>query len=170
MNNPRTITVTEDAEYVAYFSQTPAPTFTVTVYYDENQGLILGAGTYSAGATARLVAIPADGFMFSKWSDGTTNEVKEVVVDHDIILAVFFTGTGIEEDGFETVSLYPNPANDVIRIEGLEGQHEIQVCNIYGTLVKTLSIDGDGEIDVNDLAAGIYFLRVDGHAMKFVKE
>lgn len=170
MNNPRTITIIEDAEYVAYFSQTPAPTYTVTVYYDENQGLILGAGTYSAGATARLVAIPADGFMFSKWSDGTTNEVKEVVVDHDIILAAFFTGTGIEEDGFETVSLYPNPANDVIRIEGLEGQHEIQVCNIYGMLVKTLSIDGDGEIDVNDLAAGIYFLRVDGHAMKFVKE
>ena len=170
MNNPRTITVTEDAEYTAYFSQTPAETYTVTVYYDEDQGLILGAGTYSAGSTATLVAIPADGFMFAKWSDGSTNDVKEVVVDHDIILAAFFTGTGIEEDGFEAVSLYPNPANNILRIEGLEGQHEIQVYNIYGMLVKATNIEGDGEIDVNDLAAGIYFLRIGGHAMKFVKE
>ena len=170
MNNPRTITVTGDAEYVAYFSQTPAETYTVTVYYDENQGLILGAGTYSAGATATLVAIPADGFMFAKWSDGTTSDVKEVVVDHDIILAAFFTTTGVDEVGSEALSLYPNPANDVIRIEGLEGQHEIQVYNIYGMLVKTTSIEGNGEINVNDLAAGIYFLRVGGHAMKFIKK
>ena len=170
MNNPRTITVTEDAEYMAYFSQTPAETYTVTVYYDEDQGLILGAGTYSAGSTATLVAIPADGFMFAKWSDGSTNDVKEVVVDHDIILAAFFTGTGIKEDGFEAVSLYPNPANNILHIEGLEGQHEIQVYNIYGMLVKVANIEGDGEINVNDIAAGIYFLRVGSHAMKFVKE
>ena len=170
MNNPRNITVTEDAEYVAYFSQTPVQTYTVTVYYDEDQGLILGAGTYSAGATATLVAIPADGFMFAKWSDGTTNVIKEVVVDHDIVLAAFFTGTGVDEGGNETFSLYPNPANDIIRIEGLDGEHEVMVYNIYGTLVKTANIEGDGEINVNDLAAGIYFLRVGSHAMKFVKE
>ena len=170
MNNPRSITVTGDAEYVAYFSQTPVQTYTVIVYYDENQGLILGAGTYSAGATATLVAIPADGFTFVKWSDGTTDVVKEVVVDHDIVLAAFFTGTGIDEDGYENISLYPNPANDIIRIQGLEGDHELLVYNIYGMLVKTANIEGDGEIDVNDLAAGIYFLRIGGHTMKFIKE
>jgi hypothetical protein len=170
MNNPRSITVTENAEYMAYFSRTPAQTYTITVYYDEDQGLIIGAGTYSAGTTATLVAIPADGFMFAKWSDGSADEVKEVVVDHDIVLAAFFTATGIEEDGFENISLYPNPANDIIRIEGIEGQHELLIYNMYGILVKKENIEGNSEIGVNDLAAGIYFLRIGNHAMKFVKQ
>ena len=170
MNNPRTITVTADAEYVAYFSRTPTPTYTVTVYYDENQGFILGAGTYSVGSTATVAAIPADGYAFVKWSDGTTDNPKEVLVDHDIVLAAFFTGTGVDESGFENISLYPNPANDMIRIEGLEGQHTIKVYNIYGMLVKTTDFEGDGEIDLNGLASGTYFLNIDGHAMKFVKK
>ncbi len=169
-DNPRTITVTEDAEYVAYFSRIPTPTYTVTVYFDENQGFILGAGTYTAGATASLAAIPADGYMFVKWSDGTTDNPKEVIVDHDIELSAFFNFTSVDEDGFETVSLYPNPANDKIRIEGLEGQHEIQIYNAYGMLVKTANIDGDSEIDLSNLSSGYYFLRVEGHTMKFVKE
>ena len=169
-DNPRTITVTEDAEYVAYFSRIPTPTYTVTVYFDENQGFILGAGTYTAGATASLAAIPADGYMFVKWSDGTTDNPKEVIVDHDIELSAFFNFTSVDEDGFETISLYPNPADDKIRIEGLEGQHEIQIYNAYGMLVKTANIDGDSEIDLSNLSAGYYFLRVEGHTMKFVKE
>ena len=170
MNNPRTITVTEDAEYVAYFSRIPTPTFTVTVYFDESQGFILGAGTYAAGATASLAAIPADGYIFVKWSDGTTDNPKEVIVDHDIELSAFFNFTSVDEDGFATVNLYPNPANDVVRIEGLEGKHEIQIYNTYGMLVKTDYIDGDSEIDLSGLSAGYYFLRVEGHTMKLVKE
>ena len=170
MNNPRTITVTEDAEYTAYFSRTPTPTFTVTVYYDESQGIILGSGTYAAGSTATLVAIPADDYMFVKWSDGITDNRREVLVDHDIVLAAFFNGTDVDENGYETVSLYPNPTNGIMRLEGLEGQHEIQIYNIYGMCLKTASINGDSEIDLDDLSAGIYFLRIDGHTMKFVKE
>ena len=170
MNNPRTITVTEDAEYVAYFSRIPTPTFTVTVFFDETQGFILGAGTYAAGATASLAAIPADGYIFVKWSDGTTDNPKEVLVDHDIELSAFFNFTSVDEDGFVNVSLYPNPANNIVRIEGLEGKHEIQIYNAYGMLVKTDYIDGDSEIDLSSLSAGYYFLRVEGHTMKLVKE
>ena len=171
MNNPRTIIVTEDAEYEAHFSRTPTPTFTVTVYYDENQGFILGAGTYSAGSTASLAAIPADGYMFVKWSDETTDNPKEVLVDHDIVLAAFFTGTSVGENGFENINLYPNPANDIIHIEGLEGEHEVQIYNAIGMLVMTTTLQGDSEINISDLPSGYYLIRIDNrHAVKFIKE
>jgi len=170
MNNPRTIIVTEDAEYIAFFSQNPVETYTVTVYYDESQGFILGAGTYTAGAIASIAAIPADGFYFKKWSDNTTDNPKEVVVDHDIVLAAFFEGTGIDEDGFSNVSLYPNPANDIIRIEGLEDEHEIQIYNAFGMLVMTTTLQGDGEVNISGMSAGLYLIRIDGRlAMKLVK-
>ena len=171
MNNPRTIIVTGDAEYIASFSQDPVETYTVTVYYDESEGFILGAGTYQAGAIASIAAIPADGFYFKKWGDGTTDNPKEVLVDHDIVLAAFFEGTGVDEDGFETINLYPNPANDKIHIEGLEGEHEIQIYNAFGMLVMTTTLQGDSEINISDLPTGYYFIRIDNRrAVKFIKE
>lgn len=171
MNNPRTIIVTGNAEYIASFSQDPVETYTVTVYYDESEGFILGAGTYQAGAIASIAAIPADGFYFKKWGDGTTDNPKEVVVDHDIVLAAFFEGTGVDEDGFETINLYPNPANDKIHIEGLDGEHEVQIYNAFGMLVMTRTLQGDSEINISDLSTGYYLMRIDNRrAVKFIKE
>lgn len=171
MNNPRTITVTGDAEYIASFSQNPVQTYTVTILYDEAQGFILGAGTYTQGSTASIAAIPADGFIFKRWNDGTTDNPKEVFVDHDIVLAAFFESTGIDESNMETLSLYPNPANDIIRIEGLEGKHEIQIYNTFGTKVVTTTLLGGSEINISDLPEGYYLIRIDNHsAVKFIKE
>lgn len=170
MNNPRTITVTENAEYIASFSETPVQTYTVTVYYDDAQGFILGAGTYPAGATASIAAIAADGFVFKKWSDNTDDNPKVVVVDHDITLAAFFESNDVDENGFENVSLYPNPANDKLHIDGLEGEHEAQIYNAFGLLVKTATLHDNDEVNIDELNAGLYFIRIDGHTMKFVKE
>lgn len=170
MNNPRTITVTGDAEYVASFSTNPTVTYTVTVYYDETQGFIIGAGTYNAGATASLAAIPADGYFFKKWGDGNTDNPREILVDHDIVLAAFFEGTGVDEEDFENVSLYPNPANDKIRIEGLEGEHEISIFNAMGMKVMAVTLQDEGEIHIDELSAGLYLLRIDEkYTMRFVK-
>ena len=170
MNNPRTITVTGDAEYIASFSTNPTVTYTVTVYYDETQGFIIGAGTYNAGATASLAAIPADGYFFKKWGDGNTDNPREILVDHDIVLAAFFEGTGVDEEGFENVSLYPNPANDKIRIEGLEGEHEISIYNAMGMKVMAVTLQDEGEIHIDELSAGLYLLRIDEkYTMRFVK-
>ena len=93
------------------------------------------------------------------------------MVDHDIVLAAFFEGTGVDEDGFETINLYPNPANDKIHIEGLEGEHEIQIYNAFGMLVMTTTLQGDSEINISDLPTGNYLMRIDNHrAVKFIKE
>jgi len=170
MSNPRTVTVTGDAEYIANFSHNPATTYTVTVHYLEEQGVILGAGTYTAGSIATLVAIPKNDYEFVKWSDDVTDETREILVDHDIELSAFFSYTDVNENDVESICLYPNPANEIIRIEGMEGNYEVQIYNAYGACVKTMNIEGDGEINVSDLAVGLYFMRVNGHTMRFVKD
>ncbi len=56
-----------------------------------------------------------------------------------------------------SVSCYPNPANDLVRIEGLEPA-EIQV---YNTLGQLLNVNHNtSEIRVRDLPKGIYLLRI----------
>lgn len=169
-DNPREILVVGNATYTAYFDQSPVQTYTVTVQYDSNQGYVLGAGTYVAGSTATLAAIPNDSYYFVKWGDDNTDNPREVLVDHDIILAAFFNGTSVDENDGQTISLYPNPVNDKLRIDGLDGQNEVSIYNAYGTCVKTLTIEGNDEISVGDLAAGLYLMRVNGRqTVKFVK-
>ena len=171
MDNPRTIIVTGNAEYTASFSQEPILTFTVTVLCDETQGFILGAGTYIAGSIATIAAIPADGFIFVKWSDETTDNPKEVIVDEDIVLAAFFEFTSVNENETGTVSLYPNPANDKLYLEGLEDGCEISIYNALGMKVKATTLQGESnEINISDLTAGLYLVRIgDRRTLKFIK-
>lgn len=169
-NNPRTILVTGNAEYIASFAQEPTLTYTVTVQYDENQGYIMGAGTYNAGTTARLAAIANDNYYFVKWGDGNTDNPRDILVDHDIILAAFFNGTGVDENGNNPIGLYPNPAFDKIRLEGIDGEAEISIYNVFGVCVCKQTVNGEEEISVGDLTAGLYLIQIDGHqTLKFVK-
>lgn len=171
MNNPRTITVTEDAEYIAHFSQTLPTTYTITVHYIPEQGTIIGAGTYIAGTTAQLVAIPASNYVFVKWSDEVTEASRYIYMDHDIDLTALFSFTDVDENDAKSLSLYPNPAGDIIRIEGIEGLHDISIINQMGQVAKTITIHDDEEIHIGNLPAGLYLIRIDSqHTIRFIKK
>jgi hypothetical protein len=64
--------------------------------------------------------------------------------------------TGVEENRFEAV-VYPNPANGVVRIEGVEAD-EVWVYNALGQMVKT--VRNSNEISVEGLSEGVYLLRI----------
>ena len=55
------------------------------------------------------------------------------------------------------LQVYPNPAKDRVVIEGMEVV-EVKVCNTSGQMVKT--VRGTNEIDIADLAKGVYLLRI----------
>ena len=55
------------------------------------------------------------------------------------------------------VKLYPNPAKDIIKIEGIEVA-EVEVYSVLGQMVKT--VRAANEIDLNGLVEGIYMLRI----------
>ena len=170
MDNPRTVIVTGDATYTASFDITPTPTYSITVYYNENQGFVLGAGDYAEGSTATLAAIPADGYLFVKWSDEVTDNPRHITVTQNLVLAAFFDNTAVDEHEMQPISLYPNPANDKIRIEGLEDETEISIFNTLGMLLMTQTLDGNNEISVGDLASGLYIIRVGRRHAKFMKQ
>ena len=63
----------------------------------------------------------------------------------------------VEEDAVESVSLYPNPASDIVRVEGITAA-EVQVYNALGQMVKT--VRDSNEISVAGLSEGVYLLRI----------
>ena len=74
------------------------------------------------------------------------------------------TDVGIDEHLLKHVSLYPNPANDVINVEcTMNNVHieALEVFDVYGKLINTVDvIDNPTRINVSGLANGMYFVRV----------
>lgn len=59
-------------------------------------------------------------------------------------------------DEATTVSLYPNPATDVVTVSA-EGLREVSLLDLNGRVLSTTT---SPRVDVSGLAAGVYFLRV----------
>ena len=89
--NPRTVTVTKDVTYTAYFAEMTDDTYSVTVNSNnEAWGTATGSGTYASGATATLAAVPSANCVFVKWNDEVTDNPRTVVVTGDITYTAYF--------------------------------------------------------------------------------
>ena len=65
--------------------------------------------------------------------------------------------TSVEEINDKVISVYPNPAMEIVTIDGVEAA-EVQVYNALGQLVKTFK--NTNEIPVAALPQGVYLLRI----------
>lgn len=72
-------------------------------------------------------------------------------------VCVTATITGVSESGNEEITISPNPANDIVRIDGAKVA-EVKVYNVLGQLVKTAP--NANTFSVSGLPAGLYLLRI----------
>jgi len=68
------------------------------------------------------------------------------------------------------INIYPNPTNDLLNIVGIEG--ETVIYDIYGKIIKSSNLNS---LNLSDLDAGIYFLKISDkngnvYSFKVVKE
>lgn len=71
-------------------------------------------------------------------------------------------------------AVYPNPADNIITIEGIsvdETEVSFMIINALGEIVKVGNITKQKtEIEISDLAKGVYLVRIGDRMEKFVKE
>lgn len=77
------------------------------------------------------------------------------------------TTVGAEENLFAELSIYPNPANDVLNISGLENIENatISITDIAGRLVYSQNVKsaaGNIQVNIEGLNRGVYMLTIDG--------
>lgn len=94
-DNPRTITVEGDATYIAEFA---IDQHTITVTCDPQQGMVTGAGTYDYGTQVTLTATANDGYEFTRWSNGVTDNPYLLAATEDLTLEARFVPTTAVED------------------------------------------------------------------------
>ena len=163
------VTVTGNATYTATFNQGATTYYSVTLMCNSSQGSVVGGGFYEAGTSITIQAIPNEGYFFEKWSDESIKNPRNIVVDSDIILAAFFKGTGIGEEETSTIALYPNPAKTCFHIAGIEANSTIEIYNSLGECVRRLNAGPDDDINVADLAQGLYLVHCGKVTLRFVK-
>ena len=77
-DNPRTVVVTQDSTFTAIFE---ANTFAITTAVnDDVMGSVTEGGEYAHGTEITLTATPNDGYRFTQWSDGNTDNPRIVTV------------------------------------------------------------------------------------------
>lgn len=81
-DNPRTVKVTADLTYTAYFA-TAAPTYTITATANALEGTAVGGGVFESGKQTTLVAVANAGYHFTQWNDGNTDNPRMVTVTAD---------------------------------------------------------------------------------------
>ncbi|MBQ2542375.1 MAG: T9SS type A sorting domain-containing protein, partial [Bacteroidales bacterium] len=178
-DNPRQITVTADATYIATFDEVSSVTeYTITVMSSNpNRGTVTGGGTYAEGTVVRIEATALEGFVFSSWSDENTDNPRYITVTGDATyIASFDPATGIEGNTAFEINLFPNPANDILNISSSETISEIEIVNTLGQVVKRSEVNSDNAVcDVEELKAGVYVVRIRTASAtlsqrKFIKE
>ena len=87
-DNPRTVQVTDNATYTAYFDYDQ---FTLTVQSDNTtQGTVSGGGNYNYLSTNTITATPNYGYHFAYWTDGDTNNPRTITLIQDTSFTAFF--------------------------------------------------------------------------------
>lgn len=66
---------------------------------------------------------------------------------------------GINENQLISIKLIPNPAEDIVTIEGISGINKIVIIDQLGREVKSLTPMANNEFDVSFLSKGVYYVR-----------
>ena len=165
-DNPRTITVTDDATYTASFA---VDTFTLTVTGDEYT-TVTGSGTYPYGTEVEITATPAEHYHFTAWSDGDTNATRTITVTSDITLSAAsaidtFTVT-LTGDEYTTVTgsgTYPYGTEVNITAVSAEHYHFVTWSDGNTNVSRYITVTSDVTLSATS-AINQYTLTVTGDA------
>lgn len=75
-------------------------------------------------------------------------------------LVTIATSSLTELDGSQ-IQLYPNPANEIVYLTGLEAGHEMRILSLNGTMVSsTKDLSNETSLSVAQLENGVYFIHI----------
>ena len=166
IENPRTVTVTCDTAFTAYFDTVPWYKVYAVSNNEEWGTVEISDGAYIyQGGQVTLTAVRGCGLCYlDHWEDGTWDNVRTVTVTSDTLFTAYFDRyQGVEcPDDNIAFTLRPNPARDRLTVERpTAAPATFEVFNAKGQKVMTMASDqATVTLDVSSLAAGSYLLRV----------
>ena len=163
-DNPRTVTVTCDTTYTAFFE---ADDFVITVLSDDpSMGTVSGGGIYAYGSTITITATPVDGYMFAYWQDDNNDNPRTITVTGDAeYVAHFYRPEGIDDvDETDNIKIYTRGNTIVIDLSGQQAagsRQSIVVYDMLGRVIKTDAIKHSSNQTIIPVSGmGIYMVKI----------
>ncbi|MFV0469642.1 MAG: T9SS type A sorting domain-containing protein [Dysgonomonas sp.] len=89
------------------------------------------------------------------------------IINNQTLIVSFKTTTGLEFANADQLVVYPNPVKDILFVKGKEVTDKVLVYNSVGRIVLQSS---DSQIDMSNLARGIYSVSINGKSVKIIKK
>ena len=131
---------------------------------------ITSPATVSSGKNVVFTAAPATNYVVKEWKlDGTVvagnttnNYTLSTLAANATVTVEFKLADGINEATENVVSIYPNPANNVVNVKMNNIINKMAVVNMNGQIVMESVINNnEGSINTSTIANGMYFLRIE---------
>jgi sensor domain CHASE-containing protein len=156
-----------------YFSVPAADYILDVTLGDDNTAVVASYEAPLTSLAGGSAVILASGFLDpSTNQDGVAFGLLVALADGTTFLLDIVSGIDENENGKNFV-IYPNPANDIVRIVPVDNPNNssVEIINAVGQIVKLESLSNSTlSIPVNDLERGIYFVRVQNETSKFVSK
>ena len=150
--------VEETVEYWRAFNQCDEAPIVEQYPDTHNDGLTFEMYRYLNGNNDSRVAFIKVYNGIHTWYSGYNHDI-----DYNTEIVNFFNNTtdvnGVEEATSNTLTIYPNPANDFINVD-----KTVKIYDLCGKLV----IKGSGKIDVSTLSEGMYFVKSENDCSKLI--
>jgi len=132
----------------ATFTKLNAAAVTVKNYKDVIGNLTANYGTYKYGVKALYKDTVANAFLCES--------------PYSNVVTIQFPAVGVVEVGNGQISVYPNPATEVVNVKSDYTINSIDVMNYLGqTVYKNTKVNGKfSQFNVSNLQSGIYFVKV----------
>jgi uncharacterized repeat protein (TIGR02543 family) len=164
----------------------PVPATYYTVTFNSNGGSAVSPQSVTSGGLVTKPADPVkDGFEFAGWykADGVTlwNFSTDVVTANMALLAHWTATSGIDDVQANSLSIYPNPARDIVTISGIQAGETVTITDLQGRTVGNYELrmtkqrsavanyDGNtATINVSALTQGVYLLHAGNRTSKLI--
>lgn len=92
----------------------------------------------------------------SVWVKATANDGTGI--SDSVNITISNQTIGLAEEGNLSFTIYPNPVEDVLKVEADSPVENITIYSITGRVMTNLSVR-EGEVNVSELSAGTYIIR-----------
>ena len=104
-----------------------------------------------------------------QWKTTDPNSIDVTYNQCEACQTDFFVST--ETDLLSGLSIYPNPATDVLMVSNDNNIDRVQMVNIFGSVVLDQTIQANsGKLDVSAMSPGIYFVTVSANSQQVVRK
>ena len=141
----------------------------------EAQSLIIKTndGTETKTELTKLVKFTFANDKLVFYYTDNTSESFELAALSGLYFGEISTGieTVLTDTEAESIAVYPNPAKDVIYIKNApQGTSDVRIYRADGSLVCIKQLDSPSDaVNVSTLTFGLYVLKINNQAYKFIK-